>query len=96
MPGILLIAAERNRQIVELKYDAARDIRYKYGELALAALCYAAPENIYINRGDAFVGPWPWTRSEAPFYQTETAKKIRNLAIAGALIAAEIDRLEDL
>lgn len=45
--GIELIAAERDRQIEELGYDAEHD-RHHEDELAYAAACYAAPEAIFL------------------------------------------------
>jgi hypothetical protein len=76
------------------------------GSIAWAAACYAAPERIYrekrVATGPTFVDPWPWCgqydrrRDAANFpnaIPTEGAPRVRMLVKAGALIAAEIDRL---
>jgi len=76
------------------------------GELAMAAACYAAPERVLVERrtlqGAAFVDPWPWDRRWDKRYTRPVdpnlrglmlEKRIRELEKAGALAAAEIDRL---
>lgn len=92
--GADLIKAERLRQIREEGWTAARDDGYTDGELLLAAIVYAAEAH-----GD--IGPrlaanvetlWPWHES---WLKTEGGP-IRCLTKAGALIAAEIDRLKRL
>lgn len=92
MTGIERIAAERRRQIEEEGWTAEHDAdRYhKRGELAEAACYYAWPEE------NTKITPWllyPDT------WSTEWGKRcsktrIRQLEVAGALIAAEIDRLQ--
>lgn len=88
MSGIDLIAAERQRQIDQEDFSHEHDDCHDEGELARAAACYAFP--IIPGPHDLPIG-WPtdwdadwWKPSDDP---------IRNLAKAGALIAAEIDRL---
>jgi hypothetical protein len=84
--GIELIAKERERQIEEEGWTAEHDDAHDNYELAYAAMCY-------INDGSRnFVRrywPWDWR------WWKPTNKK-RNLIKAGALIAAELDRLERL
>lgn len=69
-PGALLAIQERDRQISELGYTADVDDLATFGQLALAACCYASPVNLYRrvsadnnNRSFAFADPWPFSRS---------------------------------
>ena len=94
--GIEIIAAERERQITQEGWDAKHDKQHSDGELAMAAACYAFPKDI-INYRDrtAFVSLkrfhlWPW---ENRWWKPTPNDRICELAKAGALIAAEIDRL---
>lgn len=72
------------------------------GELAWAAICWAAPTEVYRVRGAgdpaySFVDPWPWDRrfDKRPYGRRATREeRIDLLAKAGALLAAEIDRLQ--
>lgn len=89
--GIELIAEERRRQIeVEgwtVEYDKKEHV---IGELALAASCYAIiPE---LRPAELPPSPWPWIGAWKP----TPNDRIRELQKAGALIAAEIDRLQAL
>lgn len=78
MNGIERIAAERKRQIEVEGYSPKHDRNYTNGELARAAHAYLV--------NDSFC--WPWGRTT-----WKPASHMRNLVKAGALIAAEIDRL---
>jgi hypothetical protein len=80
MSGIERIAAERQRQIDAEGWTAYHDDKHEYGELLEAAACY-------LGVGDPV---WPWQ----PESFRPVGNPIRNLEKAGALIAAEIDRLE--
>lgn len=99
-PGIELIAEERERQIKEEGWTAEHDDEHPSGALADAAIVYAATEPIYFKqertiggRADLpvihFENLWPFS---ARWYKP--ADRTRNLVKAGALIAAEIDRLQ--
>lgn len=104
--GVERIAAERQRQAEVEGFDAEHDAEHTQGELAMAAVCYAAPERIY-RKSTGLFDPWPWDRrwdkrlrfgaeraSERPDPATYTKEqRLDLLAKAGALIAAEIDRL---
>lgn len=98
MTGILLIQAERERQAAK-GFDAAHDATHVHGEIAMAAACIAAPEKIFVRRevpwrsGTATLhaDPFPWERDYDARLKHD---RIRQLTIAGALIAAEIDRLQ--
>lgn len=83
--GIELITEEHQKKSGEREHDDE--------ELARAAACYASPDSIFKHRHntfDKFVGVWPW---DEPFAKHKHSR-IEQLAIAGALIADEIDRLQ--
>lgn len=88
--GAERIADERRRQIEERGYGLIRDMEYTCNELAEAAESYLWA-GIYATRDEdphtAGVG-WPWGGGWKP-----SEDPVRNLEKAGALIAAEIDRL---
>lgn len=106
--GAELIAKERARQVSAEGYDAEHDDCHGDGELAWAAVCYAAPERVYRmgtqDRSIVFGDPWPWDEDDdrrtfmgdEPFDNCELpdADRIDLLVKAGSLIAAEIDRLK--
>jgi hypothetical protein len=105
--GVERIAIERVRQVEAEGYDAAHDAEHDGGQLAMAAACYAAcaaGEQIYVMDEYAsqlrFSDPWPWSDgSDARPYDGNAPKEptdeqvLRLLEKAGALIAAEIDRV---
>jgi hypothetical protein len=93
--GAERIADERQRQIDAEGYSPKHDDEHDKFELTLAAISYAgkaAGEPVFIERRGKdhvrFCDPWPW--SENP---SGDDRRIRMLEKAGALIAAEIDRL---
>ena len=94
--GIELIADERQRQIEVEGYAPEHDINHKNGELAMAAIHYAAPREIFrcFREGKQlrFTPVWPAAMSNT-HDKKEKHGKLKSLVIAGALIAAEIDRL---
>ena len=96
--GADLIRAERRRQIEGEGWDGGHDDAHRSGELCDAAISYARAaakqargESLAYLKGMAAAGdvPWPW---EDGWWKPD-ADQIRNLVKAGALIAAEIDRL---
>jgi len=106
-PGLVGISMERQRQIENLEWTAEHDDEHDGGELAMAAACYAssaACQRIYVRKdysgGFSFDDPFPWPGDDARPYDNKDAlqdptdeQAIRLLEKAGALIAAEIDRL---
>jgi hypothetical protein len=104
--GSALIAVERRRQLSEEGWDAKHDDHHDRSELTAAAICYAADAAHGVSGGFlaggvyalrqmgskvfSFVDPWPWDPKYDKRHKHSTTKK---LAIAGALIAAEIDRV---
>lgn len=94
MPEVLngaeMIAAERLRQVEDEKYDHQHDDLHPNGELARAAYAYVAVV-LNANRLEDIAGViWPW---DGRSFKPKPNDPIRNLTKAGALIAAEIDRL---
>lgn len=91
MTGIELIAAERERQISGEGYTAERDKNYTYNQLARAGATYALPaqERLFHSGISA---PMTWPFSPDSWKPTPGDRK-RELAKAGALIAAELDRM---
>ena len=101
--GVSAIAEERWHQIDIEGYQEGHDDNHKIGELAVAAACYAVaalpprglryPIKVTCCYNDA----WPWKPEHDKRAKNATqADRIRLLAKAGALIAAEIDRLHRL
>jgi hypothetical protein len=91
MTGIELIRTERDRQITEEGFDPEHDRCHTGNELALAAACYAV-------NGIPGVGVHEWGDEDCfPFVEEFDRRRdhgrLRSLVIAGALIAAELDRL---
>lgn len=86
LDGVKLIAAERERQIEREGYDAEHDDSdHDQQELARAAAQYAIPSHL---RG---VSLWPWSWI---WWKPTPDDRVRELVKAGALTAAEIDRLQ--
>jgi hypothetical protein len=86
------VLAERARQISAEGWTPEHDDAMQTGDMAVAAACYAgfAAEK-YSNRnsGTFWTGAWPWARS----WWKPTSQR-RDLVKAGALILAEIERLD--
>jgi hypothetical protein len=91
MTGSELIAQERVRQIEQEGWTPHHDDEHVHRELAWAANCYLV-EAIRPGTSKIFLIPpnWPWSNN----WWKPTGAPIRNLVKAGALIAAEIDRLQ--
>mgnify|MGYP000876494395 CR=1 FL=1 len=90
------IAAERRRQIEVEGWTPEHDDEHDGGELAIAASCYAtvaAWDNRARVRDNFKVRPpfWPW---DYRWWKPTTRR--RDLIKAGALILAEIERLDRL
>ena len=98
--GALRIVRERERQIVSEGWDAEHDAQHKTGQLALAAALYAIPPyRRHPNVGGLINGSvdmvralWPGSWSPR-WWKPDIDNRVRELEKAGALIAAEIDRL---
>ena len=89
--GAGLIAAERLRQIKEEGYSSIRDDEYRDEQLVDAAMVCAVSA-VKVNLKAFFQQFWPkgWDKS---WCKKKTDHRITQLIKAGALLAAEIDRL---
>ena len=91
--GIELIAEERARQINVEGWTPEHDDEHTDSELGFAACYYALPclirvDGVTITPRDLY--PDTWSADGAK----RGSDRVRNLVKAGALIAAEIDRLQ--
>jgi len=101
--GIELIAEERNRQILSKGWSPDHDKEHINGELVKAAVCYATPQSLrepateaidmYDERELDYPVLWPF---EAKYWKPSPNDRVKELVKAGALIVAEIDRLQTL
>lgn len=89
MRGHELIAQERERQIKEEGFNKEHDAEHSVEVLVAAAISYA----MYDQPGceDAAEENWPW---DDCWWKPKDHRK--NLIRAGALIAAAIDRMDDI
>lgn len=90
--GVSRIAVERARQFVVHDYDGTHDDRHDRGELVRGAIAYllAGTEPQGRLSGATPHQVWPWDRGNG---WSPEADILANLTKAGAMIAAEIDRL---
>lgn len=102
LSGIQLIAIERKRQIEELGYNYRNDALYSNEQLAKAGACYALPEDYRGENLEPVEDPeydnllnaiWPWDKS---YWKPTPEDRIKELSKAGALIAAQIDYLQNI
>lgn len=96
--GIEIIEEERNRHFKVGGYTPEQYVEFADESMAYAAACYAIPA----NSRNVYAGPggisnilrilWPKSWSSV-WWEPSPENRIKELAKAGALIAAEIDRL---
>lgn len=104
--GIGLIAAERQRQIIEEQWDEDHDDTHDKSEMAIVAALYAVDGlkkikvigRVHKSNGGGmdcdYCGTDVWPDSwDEQWDKRGIGTRIRRLSKAGALIAAEIDRL---
>ncbi|QYH18064.1 ead/Ea22-like family protein [Enterobacter sp. DNB-S2] len=85
-PALLDVISERQRQRAIEGWTSEHDDAYQNSELADAAACYAINAH---NQGFSTPAHWPW----APDWWKQSGPR-RDLVKAGALILAEIERLD--
>jgi len=85
-PAILDVISERQRQRSVEGWTSEHDDAYQNSELADAAACYA---NHAHNQGFSTPAHWPWS----PDWWKQSGPR-RDLVKAGALILAEIERID--
>ena len=83
------VLAERQRQIEVEGWTPEHDDAHSLGQMAGAALCYLAEDIPHWARQQAHGCYWPW---DAEWWNPGDHR--RNLVKAGALILAEIERLD--
>lgn len=90
MNGSQLIAEERKRQVNVEHWTAEHDAKLP-AQLAMAGAAYAVCAAGQLSGNTRIEPPvmWPWERR----WWKPTEDPVRNLTKAGALIAAEIDRI---
>lgn len=93
--GLARIASERRRQVNVEGWTPEHDAEHFSGELSIAAACYAINklpnhDEIVVRNLDMLDDGWPW---EPRWDKRGEHSRLRSLEIAGALIAAEIDRI---
>jgi hypothetical protein len=100
--GAALIAAERQRQVGVEGWTPEHDDKYTRDQLLSAARNYMEIGSFIAmtgrTDGETFyrgmppeAGLWPWT---GEWWKPDYTDAVRNLVKAGALIAAEIDRIQ--
>lgn len=82
------VLAERQRQVTAEGWTPGHDDEYEHGELADAAGCYALSSELFDCAGEP-PRPWPW-----PDEWWKPTNRRRDLVKAGALILAEIERID--
>lgn len=96
--GIELIAEERQRQINVEGWTPEHDAEHTDESIACAAACYATPPSERDELG--WCGQQTFTKTPSlwkwhiTWWKPTPENRIRELQKAGALIAAEIDRLQ--
>lgn len=90
------VLAERERQVSVEGWTPAHDDENDDGQLASAAACYAFPTwqrrgALAISAGTDMPSAWPWARE---WWKPSPDDRRRELVKAGALILAEIERLD--
>lgn len=92
-PGADRIAAERQRQLEVEGWTPEHDAHHREGEMVNAAMSYLVAAWEHIAEEPPVVDDppefWPWAND----WWKPADNPVRNLEKAGALIAAEIDRL---
>jgi hypothetical protein len=99
-PGLVLVIRERLRQIRGEGWTPGHDdSEHQFGELTVAAVCYADTAIIQAEQlrkqgidqplPDCYIhSRWPWSRA-----WWKPRGVVRNLARAAALLVSEIDRM---
>lgn len=83
------VFTERQRQVGEKGYQPLRDDEYHHKQLAHAAACYTLTAPNEAGRTPNCPPLWPW-----PSASWKPRSRRENLVRAGALILAEIERID--
>ena len=87
--AVMDVLDERRRQIEQEGWTPEHDDRHAQGQMAGAAVCYLVEDIPHWARLEAQGCYWPW---DAAWWKPGDNR--RNLVKAGALILAEIERLD--
>jgi hypothetical protein len=93
---MMTLREERKRQIEKEGWTEVHDDQHKNGELSDAAGLYAlSREGVTIVgiKNNKLFDPWPW---DFKWDKRKKHNRMRRLQIAGALIVAEMERLQRL
>ena len=85
------IALERKRQVEEEGWTLEHDDEHGGGEMGYAAACYGIPSRYMVDHVDGCPTFWPWSDS---WWKPTPDDRVRELVKAGALIVAEIERIQ--
>lgn len=85
------VLAERQRQVETEGWTPKHDDEHQHGEMAGAAACYALRNVQHWGAAQAAASLWPWDEK-----WWKPSDNRRNLVKAGALIIAEIERIDRL
>ena len=92
--GTELIAQERHRQIEKEGWTQEHDSTHDNDDIAKCGAWYAIPERIRERLRKENFDLWVWNKKfYKPSKDNSSAERIKELTKAGALIAAEIDRI---
>jgi hypothetical protein len=99
--GVDLIAIERRRQMTAEGWTSEHDDQHDDGSLANAAAVYAMRPDCRMLAPPSYNPGLPWSIKYALWpmwwnFKPTPRDRIRELVKAGALVAAEIDRLQRL
>ena len=85
------VLAERQRQQDKLGWIPEHDDTHSHNEMGLSAACYAIADPMYLAgyNGQVIAKLWPW---DVEWWKPKAYRE--NLVRAGALIIAEIERLD--
>lgn len=92
--GDILIAQERDKQINKKEYSIEKDVEfYDKGELVLMAK-YVLMEDETAEKEEAYRWLTEFGIGSYWLNKAKTYSRVERLTVAGALLAAEIDRIE--
>ncbi|CCH54463.1 hypothetical protein BN8_03635 [Fibrisoma limi BUZ 3] len=97
--GIELIAKEREEHTTKHEWTPEHDDQQDQSQLATAAVAVLLMDthvDIWVGSGETAFSVWPWKEIDPWFINIQKKSRIDQLAVAGSLIAAEIDRLQRL
>lgn len=97
--GAREVLAERQRQVTAEGWSEAHDDTHTDASMAMVAALYAAPRDnlmVAVHTADSIslADPWPASWSAKRWDKRKTHARRKRLVIAGALILAELERMD--